>query len=123
MANVLIVDDAMFMRENIRQMLEQNGHSVAGQAGNGKEAVQKYEELKPDIVVLDITMPEMDGIEALRQIKAMDKDACVLICSALGQKDKVIESINCGATGFVVKPFTVESFIGALEQALCTKGL
>ncbi len=120
MARVMIVDDALFMRASVKKILESNGHTVAGEASNGKEAIEKYVEVKPDIVTLDITMPEMDGIEALKRIKLIDPNAKILICSALGQKDKVIEAIQNGATGFVVKPFQEENFLGALDKALNT---
>ena len=86
MAKVMVVDDAVFMRMTIKKMLEAHGHSVIGEAGNGVEAVKKYVEIKPEVVLLDITMPEMNGVEALKRIKEVDAKAKVIICSAMGQQ-------------------------------------
>ena len=97
MARILIADDAAFMRMMIKDILTQDGHEVVGEAANGDEAVKRYAELKPDITTMDITMPEKDGIAALREIIAADPAAKVVMCSALGQEAKVIESIRSGA--------------------------
>jgi len=105
MKRVLIVDDAAFMRMMLRNILERNGFEVAGEAENGLVGVKKYKELNPDVVTLDITMPEMDGITALKQIKRIDSNAKVVIVSAMGQEAYVKEAIICGAKSFIVKPF------------------
>ena len=102
--NILICDDAAFMRMMIKDILTKNGYNIAGEAENGQKAVEKYAELKPDLVLMDITMPEMDGIEALKRIKAADPSASVIMCSAMGQQAMVIESIQSGAKDFIVKP-------------------
>lgn len=113
---VLIVDDATFMRIKLRDILEKNGYEVVGEAENGVQAVDRYKELSPDIVTLDITMPEMDGIEALKQIKGHDADAKVLMCSAMGQQSMVMDAIRAGALDFIVKPFDTERVIKALDK-------
>ena len=118
MAGVLIVDDAAFMRLTIKQMLEAHGHSMVGEAADGLEAVKKFTELKPDAVMLDITMPEMNGIEALRQIKEIDPGAKIIICSAMGQQAMVAQAIQYGAKDFIVKPFEEGRLIAALERVL-----
>lgn len=113
---VLIVDDAAFMRIKLKDILEKNGYEVAGEAQNGIEAINKYKETNPDIVTLDITMPEMDGVEALKGIKAYDADAKVLMCSAMGQQSMVMDAIRAGAIDFIVKPFDTERVIKALDK-------
>ena len=118
MAGVLIVDDAAFMRLTIKQMLEAHGHTMVGEAADGLEAVKKYTELKPDVVMLDITMPEMNGIEALRQIKEINPSAKIIICSAMGQQAMVAQAIQYGAKDFIVKPFEEARLIAALERVL-----
>lgn len=118
MARVLLVDDAAFMRMTIRKMIEAEGYTVAGEAGNGVEAVQKYMELQPDAVLLDITMPEMNGVDALKRIKEFDSKAKVIICSAMGQQAMVAEAIQSGAKDFVVKPFQKDRIIAALQRVL-----
>ena len=100
--NILICDDAAFMRMMIKDILSKNGYNVVGEAENGAKAVEKYNELKPDLVLMDITMPEMDGIQALKKIKEMDAGAMVIMCSAMGQQAMVIESIQSGAKDFIV---------------------
>jgi two-component system chemotaxis response regulator CheY len=118
MARVLITDDAAFMRMMIKNILTQNGHEVVGEAENGADAVAKYAELKPDVTTMDITMPEKDGIAALKEILSGDPAAKVIMCSALGQEAKVIESIRAGAKDFVVKPFQQDRVLAAVEKAL-----
>jgi two-component system, chemotaxis family, chemotaxis protein CheY len=118
MARVLIVDDAAFMRQVMRDMLTSAGHTVIGEAANGAEAVERYRELRPELTTLDITMPEKDGIAALEEIMAMDPSARVLMCSALGQESKVIESIKLGAKDFLVKPLQPERLVAAVNKAL-----
>lgn len=118
MAKLLIVDDAAFMRMTIRQMLEPHGHEVVGEAGNGIEAVKKFIELKPDVVLLDITMPEMNGVEALKRIKELDPTARVIICSAMGQQSMVAQAIQAGAKDFIVKPFEADRLVAAVERVM-----
>lgn len=118
MATVLIVDDATFMRMMLKNMLVEAGHEVIGEAENGAEAVQRFQELKPDLVTMDITMPEMDGVTALKEIRAIDPAAKVIMCSAMGQQAMVIESIQAGAVDFVVKPFQAERVVEAAAKAV-----
>ena len=118
MARVLVVDDAAFMRKMVSDALTGGGHEIVGEAANGDEAVQRFQELRPDIMTLDITMPEKDGLAALREIIAADPGAKVVMCSALGQESKVLEAIKAGAKDFVVKPFQVERVLSAVEKAL-----
>lgn len=118
MAKVLVVDDAAFMRMVIKDILTKGGHEVVGEAENGKVAVFKYQELHPDIVTMDITMPEMDGIEAVRQIKKHNGTAKIVMCSAMGQQGMVVEAIQAGAKDFVVKPFQSDRVLEALQKAL-----
>lgn len=118
MARVLVVDDAAFMRLTLKKMLEAHGHSVEGEAANGREAVMKFIELKPDVVLLDITMPEMDGIEALKRIKEAEPKAKIVICSAMGQQTMIAQAIQYGAKDFVVKPFEEKRLIAALENVM-----
>ena len=116
--NILICDDAAFMRMMIKDILTKNGYTVAGEAENGVKAVEKYNEVKPDLVLMDITMPEMDGIEALRKIKEQDPSAVVVMCSAMGQQAMVIESIQAGAKDFIVKPFQAERVLEAVKKVV-----
>ena len=102
---ILITDDASIMRLMLSNMLTEAGYEIAGEATNGLEAVAKYKELKPDLVTMDITMPEMDGIKAVMAIKAIDPQAKIVMCSAMGQKFLVLEAIEAGAVNFIVKPF------------------
>jgi two-component system, chemotaxis family, chemotaxis protein CheY len=118
MARVLVVDDAAFMRKMVTDALSGGGHEIVGEAGNGAEAVQRYQELRPDVMTLDITMPEKDGLTALREIIAVDPGAKVVMCSALGQESKVLESIKLGAKDFVVKPFQADRVLSAIDKAL-----
>lgn len=116
MKNVLVVDDAMFMRHSLRQMLEKNNYNIIGEADNGMNAFLKYKELQPDIVTMDITMPEVDGIEAVRLIKKFDPQARIVMMSAMGQERMVREAIVAGAMGFLVKPFREEDVLRVLSQ-------
>ena len=118
MARVLVVDDAAFMRKMVTDALSGGGHEIVGEAANGTEAVQRFQELRPDVMTLDITMPEKDGLTALKEIIAVDPGAKVVMCSALGQESKVLESIKLGAKDFVVKPFQVDRVLSAIEKAL-----
>lgn len=115
MAAVLVVDDTLFMRASIRQMLEANGHSVAGEASNGVEAIEKYAAVKPDVILMDITMPDMDGLEALRIIKEMDPNAKVIMCTAMGQQAMVAKAVELGAQQFIVKPFQPDRLMAAID--------
>ncbi len=117
-ARILIVDDAAFMRMMIKEILTKNGYTVVGEASDGAQAVEKYKELKPDLVTMDITMPEMDGIQALKEIRANDTGAKVIMCSAMGQQAMVIDAIQAGARDFIVKPFQAERVIEAIRKAL-----
>ena len=116
--NILVCDDSAFMRMMIKDILTKNGYNIAGEAENGAKAVEKYAELKPDLVLMDITMPEMDGIEALKKIKASDANASVIMCSAMGQQAMVIESIQSGAKDFIVKPFQADRVIEAVQKVV-----
>jgi two-component system chemotaxis response regulator CheY len=115
---VLVVDDAGFMRLVMKDILEKNGYEVVGEAENGAEAVEQYTRLKPDIVTMDITMPVMDGIEAVQHIRESDPGARIIMCSAMGQQQMVVKAIRAGAKDFVVKPFHRERVLKALENAL-----
>ncbi|MCX4267404.1 MAG: response regulator [Lachnospiraceae bacterium] len=116
--NILICDDAAFMRMMIKDILTKNGYTVAGEAENGAKAVERYLELKPDLVMMDITMPEMDGIQALKKIKQSDPSANVIMCSAMGQQAMVIEAIQSGAKDFIVKPFDKDRVLEAVKKAV-----
>ncbi|TJX66290.1 response regulator [Soehngenia saccharolytica] len=113
---VLVVDDAIFMRMKLKDILEKNGFEVVAEAQNGLEAVEKYKAEKPDLVTMDITMPEMDGITALKEIKKIDPNAKVIMCSAMGQQSMVMEAIQSGAIDFIVKPFDVDRVSQSLSK-------
>lgn len=119
MAKILLVDDAAFMRMMVKDTLSKNGYTDLYEAVDGAEAVEKFDELHPDLVIMDITMPNMDGLEALKTIRGKDPNASVVMCSAMGQEAMVIEAIKSGAKDFIVKPFkadrilkTVSSIVG-----------
>lgn len=116
MKRVLITDDAAFMRLALKTMLVKNGFEIVGEAENGEVAVEKYKTLKPDIITLDITMPIMDGIAALKEIKAFDKNAKVMMISAMGQESIVRDAIMAGAQGFIIKPFNEETVVKAFSK-------
>lgn len=116
--SILICDDAAFMRMMIKDILTKNGYNVAGEAENGAKALEKYNEVKPDLVLMDITMPEVDGIQALKNIKAADPNAKVIMCSAMGQQAMVIESIQAGAKDFIVKPFQPDRVLEAVKKVV-----
>jgi two-component system, chemotaxis family, chemotaxis protein CheY len=118
MARVLVVDDAAFMRKMVSDALSKAGHEVIGEACNGAEAVESFRALKPELTTLDITMPEKDGLQALGEIMTLDPSARVIMCSALGQESKVLESIKLGARDFVVKPFQPARVQEAVAKAL-----
>jgi two-component system chemotaxis response regulator CheY len=115
---ILIVDDAMIIRMILTKILTQAGYEVAGEASTGAEAIRKYRELRPDLVTMDITMPEMGGINALRAIREFDPQAKVIICSAMGQKALIIEAMEAGAINFIAKPFDEEKVIETISKAL-----
>lgn len=116
--NILIVDDAAFMRMMIKDILTKNGYNVVGEAENGAKAFEKYNELKPDLVLMDITMPEVDGIAALKMIMGADRGAKVIMCSAMGQQAMVIEAIHSGAKDFIVKPFQPDRVLEAVKKVV-----
>ena len=118
MTKVLVVDDAAFMRMMIKDILIKHGYEVVGEATNGAEAMVRYKELAPDLVTMDITMPEMDGITAVREIKKLDPNARIIMCSAMGQQAMVLEAIQAGARDFVVKPFQADRVIDAVKKAM-----
>ena len=113
---VLVVDDAAFMRMMLKDILSKNGYEVVGEGVNGNDGFEKYKELKPDIVTLDITMPECDGLQFLKKIKEFDAAANVVMCSAMGQQAMVIESIQSGAKDFIVKPFQQDRVLESLAK-------
>ncbi|RKQ37495.1 response regulator [Oceanobacillus halophilus] len=115
---VLIVDDAAFMRMMIKDILTKNGYEVVGEAADGAQAVEKFKELDPDLVTMDITMPEMDGITSLKQIKQVSPEAKIIMCSAMGQQAMVIDAIQAGAKDFIVKPFQADRVIEAIQKVL-----
>ena len=115
---ILIVDDAAFMRMMIRDILKKEGYEVVGEAKDGKEAVELYRELSPALVLMDITMPVMDGIEALKKIKEFNPSAVVIMCSALGQSSMVIEAIGAGAKDYIIKPFQTDRVLEAVKKVL-----
>ena len=119
MANgILVVDDASFMRMMIKDVLSKNGFTILGEAENGLKAVEKYKELQPELVIMDITMPEMDGIQAVKEIKKINSAAKIIMCSAMGQQAMVIEAIQAGAKYFIVKPFNADRVIEAVKKVL-----
>ncbi|MBD8068288.1 response regulator [Bacillus sp. PS06] len=115
---ILIVDDAAFMRMMIKDILSKNGFDVVAEAADGAQAVAKYQEHQPDLVTMDITMPEMDGITALKEIKKMNPNAKVIMCSAMGQQAMVIDAIQAGAKDFIVKPFQADRVLEAINKTL-----
>ncbi|MFS8631302.1 MAG: response regulator [Bacillales bacterium] len=118
MARILVVDDAAFMRMMIKDILVKNGYQVVGEAADGMQAIEKFKELRPDLVTMDITMPEMDGIQALKEIRKIDPNAKIIMCSAMGQQAMVIDAIQAGAKDFIVKPFQADRVIEAIKKTL-----
>lgn len=115
---ILIVDDATFMRMMIKDILTKGGFNVIGEAENGAKAIEKFTELSPDLVIMDITMPEVDGIQAVKEIKKLDANSKIIMCSAMGQQAMVIESIQAGAQDFIVKPFQPDRVLEAVKKVL-----
>ena len=118
MAKILVTDDAAFMRMMLKDILVKEGYEVVGEAVNGADGVEKYNSLKPDLVTMDITMPDMDGITALKNIRQSDPSAKVIMCSAMGQQAMVVESIQAGARDFIVKPFQRDRVIEAIKKVI-----
>lgn len=121
-STVLVVDDIGMMRRVIREALEGAGVSIVGEAPNGREAVRLYNRLRPQIVIMDITMPVMNGIEALRRIKTLNPNAAVIMCSSMNQQKYIMKSIQLGARDFIVKPFKTERIISAVKKATRSNG-
>lgn len=117
-ARILIVDDAAFMRMMIKDILSKNGYEIVGEAENGRVALEKYQELRPELTTMDITMPEMDGISAVKEIRKVDAKANIIMCSAMGQQAMVIDAIQAGAKDFIVKPFQPDRVLEAVRKAL-----
>lgn len=117
-AKILIVDDAAFMRMMLKNILTGAGHTVVGEASNGNEAFDRYKELKPDLVTMDITMPVCDGLEGLKRIREFDPSACVIMCSAMGQQAMVIDAVQSGAKDFIVKPFEPDKVVTSVYKVL-----
>jgi len=115
---IMLVDDAQVMRLVLSRILKGAGYEIAGEASTGKEAVQKYGKIKPDLVMMDITMPEMSGIDAVKEIKKIDPQARVIMCTAIGQKSFVIEALEAGALNYIVKPFDQEKVLTAVGATL-----
>lgn len=118
MAKILCVDDAAFMRMMVKNTLTQNGYTDIYEAADGLQAVDKYMEIKPDLVIMDITMPNMDGLEALKTIRAKDPNAIVVMCSAMGQEAMVVEAIKAGAKDFIVKPFKPDRIVKTISSII-----
>ena len=118
MARILVVDDAAFMRRMVIDVLQSGGHEVVGEAGNGNEALARFQDLRPDVTTLDITMPEKDGLTALREIIALDPAAKVVMCSALSQESKVLEAVKAGAKDFIAKPFQAARVLSAVDKVV-----
>ncbi len=118
---ILVVDDAAFMRAMLKDILENLNYEVVAEGKNGLEAVHLYKRYKPDLVTLDITMPEMDGIDALKEIITFDRHAKVIMCSAMGQQKMVVDSIHAGAKDFLVKPFNKDRIATAIESVISSK--
>lgn len=115
---IMIVDDAKFMREMLKAILTKSGYEVVGEAGNGHEAIKMYQKCKPDLVTMDITMPEMNGIEGVKAIRGIDPDANIIMCSAMSQQSMVLSAIQAGAKSFIVKPFKADQIVKVIEKTL-----
>ena len=116
--NVLIVDDLAFIKIVLRDIIEKSGFRVVGEASNGEQAITAYQDTRPDVVLMDITMPGMDGLTALKKIREIDPAARIIICSALGQQQLIVQAIQLGAKDFIVKPFQPQRVVAALKKAL-----
>ncbi|QMV43114.1 response regulator [Cohnella cholangitidis] len=118
MAKIMVVDDAAFLRAMLKDILVKAGHEVVFEASNGQEAVEKYKSVRPDLVTMDITMPVMEGVEAVKEIRKMDPSARIVMCSAMGQRNLIIDAIKSGAKDFIVKPFQANRVVEAVENAI-----
>lgn len=118
MATILLADDLAFIKMVQKEILGKHGYQVVGEATDGIEVIEKYKKLKPDVVIMDITMPRMDGLNALKAIKQIDPAARIIVCSALGQQRLIIDAIKMGAKDFIVKPFEPNRFVAAIQKAL-----
>lgn len=118
MAKVLIVDDAAFMRMMLKNILGANGHEIVGEAADGVQSLEKYAQLKPDLVTMDIVMPQLDGIEATREIMTSHPEAKIVMCTAVGQQAKVLEAMKAGAKGYIVKPFQAPKVVEEINKVL-----
>jgi two-component system chemotaxis response regulator CheY len=118
MGNILIVDDTLFMRTLLKNIIFSGGHTIAGEAADGDDAIEKYRELKPDLVTMDVVMPKMNGIEALKGIRAIDPQAKVIMCTAVGQEQMVKLAIKTGARGYIVKPFQAPKVLDEIKNVL-----
>ncbi len=116
--NVLIVDDLAFIKIVLRDIIEKAGFRVVGEASSGEQAITLYQDTRPDVVLMDITMPGMDGLTALKKIREIDSAARVIICSALGQQQLIVQALQLGATDFIVKPFQAQRVVSSLKKAL-----
>jgi two-component system chemotaxis response regulator CheY len=116
--DVLIADDLKFIKLVLRESIEKAGFRVVGEASNGEEAVELYQNTRPDVVLMDITMPKMDGLAALKQILKLDPEAKIIMCSALGQQTLIVQALQLGAKDFIVKPFREERVVGAIKKIL-----
>jgi two-component system chemotaxis response regulator CheY len=115
---ILITDDALFMRVTLKNILTKNGYEIAGEASNGRESIEMYRNVQPDLVTMDITMPEMDGISAVKGIRQIDPDAKIIMCSAMGQKNMVMEAVAAGAKDFIIKPFQPEKVLESVQKQI-----
>ncbi|WP_369417965.1 response regulator [Cohnella mopanensis] len=118
MAKIMVVDDAAFLRAMLKDILVKAGHEVISEAANGEEAIERYRKLRPDLVTMDITMPIMEGVEAVKEIRKMDPTANIVMCSAIGQRNLIIEAIQSGAKDFIVKPFHASRVVEAINKAI-----
>lgn len=118
MARILITDDALFMRMQLKSILTNLGHEIVGEAADGIEAIEKNEELNPDVITMDITMPNLNGTEAVKEIRKNDTEVKIVMCSAMGQQRMVVEAIEAGAQDFIVKPFTPERVKEAIDTVM-----
>ncbi len=118
MAKIMVVDDAAFLRAMLKDILVSAGHQVVFEAKNGQEAVDKYKAVQPDLVTMDITMPIMEGIQAVKEIRLMDPEANIVMCSAMGQRNLIIQAIQSGAKDFIIKPFQSDRVLEAIDKAI-----
>lgn len=118
MARIMVTDDASFMRVMLKALLTEGGHEVVAEASNGQEAIEIYDQHLPDVVTMDITMPQLDGIGAVKAITGKHPDAKIIMCSAMGQQDMVLQAVQAGAKGFIVKPFNQEKLLGEIENII-----